>query len=352
MNSVGATGVYGQSTPAQVTAANNYPVVGVSGVLKVIQQTGFIMQEYVTITNQHWRRIYDGNGWSTWTRIYGSVDFDPNNKFDKSGGEITGSVDVSGDLTVLQTLNAKSYFASTLTSAARLFGYRVQRGAGKTSGLSYGPDYLSLTTIVDSTSQTHELKITDSGNLLFKDLPVYSGNNFDPANPVPTGGLLNIGDPGSTNLRLRKDGAYSIDGGSTWAQFGGVQDGTDPRFNTIRIGADTDIYLYEDTPGQLGLRTGSSADYRFFTFGADGNFGVPNGRVMIAGNEAWHAGNFNPANKLNATATAVAATKLATARTINGVAFDGTANITITAQATLPDSPVFTGPARFDVNGT
>lgn len=38
-------------------------------------------------------------------------------------------------------------------------------------------------------------------------------------------------------------------------------------------------------------------------------------------------------NKLDKTATAAAATKLATARTINGVSFDGTANITITAKA-------------------
>lgn len=351
LNSVGATGVYGQNVTGQVTAANNYPVVGVAGVLKVIQQTGYIMQEYVTITNQHWRRIYDNNSWSAWTRIYGTVDFDPSTKFDKAGGEITGNVDVSGDLTVLQTLNAKSYFASTLASSARLFGYRVQRGAGKTSGVSYGPDYLSLATIVDSTSQTHELKITDAGALLFKDQPVYSGNNFDPTNPVPTGGLLNIGDPGSTNLRLRKDGQFSLDGGASWNSMGGAQSGTSPSFSSIKIGADDDIFLYEDTPGKLAIRSGSASQYYYFTFGADGNFAL-DGRVFIGGQEAWHAGNFNPAGKLNATATAVAATKLATARTINGVAFDGTANITITAQAALPENPVFIGPARFNVDGT
>jgi len=50
-------------------------------------------------------------------------------------------------------------------------------------------------------------------------------------------------------------------------------------------------------------------------------------------NVIWHAGNFNPASKLDVTAAAASATKLATARTINGVSFDGTANITISAAA-------------------
>lgn len=41
-------------------------------------------------------------------------------------------------------------------------------------------------------------------------------------------------------------------------------------------------------------------------------------------------------NKLDATATAAAATKLATARAINGVNFDGTANITVADSSKLP----------------
>lgn len=41
-------------------------------------------------------------------------------------------------------------------------------------------------------------------------------------------------------------------------------------------------------------------------------------------------------SKLNATATAAAATKLATARTINGVAFDGTGDITVADSTKLP----------------
>ena len=49
-------------------------------------------------------------------------------------------------------------------------------------------------------------------------------------------------------------------------------------------------------------------------------------------------------SKLSSTGTAATATKLATARTINGVAFDGTANITVVDSTKAPlASPAFTG---------
>jgi len=350
LNTANITGVYGQSVDAYATTANNYPVVGAVGVLNVTNQEGLIEQEYITSSNQHWRRIFNGSSWTTWTRIWGSGDFDPTSKYDKSGGTISGNANVVGTFGASEAITGKNYVATLAYTNSRIFGLALPRPTGLTSGVVYGSDYIGLATTVNNPLANHELKITDAGALLFKDQPVYHANNFDPANPVPTAGLLNIGDPGSSNLRLRKDGSYSIDGGSTWAQFGGVQDGTDPRFNTVSIGADTDIRFYEDQAGRLALRTGSSTAYKYFTFGANGDFAL-DGRVFVnATSEVWHAGNFNPTSKLNATATATAATKLATARTINGVAFDGTANITITAPTVLPDNPVFTGRVQFDVN--
>ena len=53
--------------------------------------------------------------------------------------------------------------------------------------------------------------------------------------------------------------------------------------------------------------------------------------LSVGVNAVWHAGNFTPASKLDATANAVSATKLVTPRTINGVPFDGTGNITVSA---------------------
>lgn len=336
LNSVTGAGVYGQNVTAQVTAGNNYPVVGVAGVLKVVQQTGYVLQEYVTITNQHWRRMYDNNSWSAWTRIWGSLDFDPTTKYDKTGGAISGNVSITGSVAATEAATAKNYIATLAYTNSRIFGLALPRPANLTSGIVYGADFIGLATTVTTPFANHELKITDAGALLFKDKAVYHASNFDPANPVPTGGLLNIGDPGAANLSLRKDGQYSLDGGTSWNSMGGAQTGASPRFSSLKIGTDDDIYLYEDLPGKLAIRTGSSSQYYYFTFGADGNLAL-DGRVFISGNEAWHAGNFNPATKLGTTATAAAATKLATARTINGVAFDGTANITLPSNVNPAD---------------
>lgn len=70
-----------------------------------------------------------------------------------------------------------------------------------------------------------------------------------------------------------------------------------------------------------------------FTVASNGAITFSSTSVTAGGNTVWHAGNFTPANKLDASANAVSATKLQTARLINGVAFDGTSDITITAGA-------------------
>lgn len=355
LNTVQAPGYYGQDVLSEVTTANNYPVTGVGGSLTVTQFNGYNVQIYVTTTNQYWHRTYDGSSWSAWARSLSSTEFDPSTKYDKSGGTISGAVNVTGSLTVNSTSTSRDFVSTVAPTTNPLWLLSGAGYTGRARGIRMNEDYVALTNMDTSGGNaTYDLRLSNGGLLELRTpsstLKVYHSGNFDPANPVPTDGILNIGDPGSNNLRLRKDGSYSIDGGTNWAQFGGTQEGTDPRFHSLRIGDDNDIYLYEDLSGQLAVRTGSSVDYRYFMFGSDGNFQVPNGRVMISGNEAWHAGNFNPATKLNTTATAAAATKLATARTINGVAFDGTANITITAAATIPDNPVITGRVQFDVN--
>jgi phage-related tail fiber protein len=51
--------------------------------------------------------------------------------------------------------------------------------------------------------------------------------------------------------------------------------------------------------------------------------------LRVGGETVYHTGNFDPSNYLGVNDTAVAAAKLATPRTINGVLFDGTANISL-----------------------
>jgi hypothetical protein len=64
----------------------------------------------------------------------------------------------------------------------------------------------------------------------------------------------------------------------------------------------------------------------------------------------WHAGNFNPASKLDASATAAAATKLATARNIAGKPFDVTADVSIAAADV--GAPSITGASAIVVTTT
>ncbi len=66
---------------------------------------------------------------------------------------------------------------------------------------------------------------------------------------------------------------------------------------SIVVGAGTDpVLLYQTGSGALGVRSGSSSSYKYFSFGADGNLYVPNGTVKIGSQDVWHAGNFNPAS--------------------------------------------------------
>lgn len=76
------------------------------------------------------------------------------------------------------------------------------------------------------------------------------------------------------------------------------------------------------------------------------------GGSTVGGYTIWHRGNFDPASFLSSGGNAATATKLQTARTINGVAFDGTANITIADSTKLPlTGGTLTGAVTF-ANGT
>ena len=333
LNTLLASGVYVQATAANVTTANAYPVANEPGILEVYQQGSIITQKYHSATNRVWTRYYDGSSWSTWSRLWSSLDFEPSTKYDKTGGSITGSVSASGSLQAGTHVQGTHLISTIAPGASGNWMVINSSVTGRAKGLSNLPNGISLATLdtVNGTT-THDLRLLDNGQLLFDQQPVYHGGNFDPAAPVPATGVLTVGASNGTRLLLRNDGRYSTNGGTTWRELNEApQAVTDPRFSTLRIGADDDLHFYEDTPGTLALRTGNSLDYRYFLFEANGNLRVPSGRVLIGsqGHEAWHVGNFTPSNKLDVNATAAAATKLATARTINGVAFDGTQNITL-----------------------
>lgn len=349
LNAVTASGYYTQATAGNATVPNNYPIA-LAGILRVVNQSGLITQEYLTSSNTTYRRVFSGS-WSAWVRTWNTGDFDPATKYDKTGGQITGPLTVTQEIVGYTTSSAAYFLASQAadTTPAWLF---LGNGAGdRQYGLQHDSLGFSLYNAISGGGAANgRLKMLNTGGITYNDNVIYHAGNFNPASPVPVSGVFNVGDTSGTHLRIRSDGQYSVNGGTTWRAINESSGMIlDPHYLSVSIGADTDILLYEDsTPGTLTVRAGNSGSFTYFSFNANGNFSVPNGRVMIGGNEAWHAGNFDPATKLGVAANAASATRLQTARTINGVSFDGTGNITI--PMTLGDSATLPGSTWFDVN--
>ena len=354
LNSNGNTGFYGQTVAAQATLANNYPVAGALGVLNVTQQTGYIEQEYITTANVHYRRFFSNSAWTNWARLWTSDDFDHTAKFDKAGGTITGAVTINSTLTVNNTVTGTTFVSTVAPTTTPLWLLSGAGYTGRTRGIQMNEDYVALVNNESSGTANYSLRLSNAGLLELRTptntLSVWHAGNFSPDSPVDSSGQIRIGPSDADSVRFRKDGYFSVAGGA-WKALGAGDSTADPVFNTVSFGLAGGAQLATaETNTGLTVATGASGARKSFAFGANGDFTVGNGRVLVGTNVVWHAGNFDPTTKLGSTATAVAATKLATARTINGVAFDGTANITITATATIPDSPTITGRTLFDVN--
>jgi hypothetical protein len=352
LNLIKNSGIYIQANVSDVTMANNYPTPNTLGILRVTSQDTYVVQEYVTESNSQYRRFFDGGSWSSWTKLWTSVDFSPTSKFDKVGGDISGDVNIVGELRSTRSIYANTFINSDKVTSDGIWGLHNSTEEDRSSGMRFYDDGISLAIFNAKRRTSPEFKLWDDGRLTFNGRDLLHSGNFDASNPVPAGGILNVGDPLGKHLRFRSDGRYTTDGGQSWRELNeAAASVADPKYRTLAIGEGTEVLLTEDTQaGGLIVRTGDSVAFKTFTFHSNGNFLVPDGRVLIGGHEAWHRGSFDPSTKLGATDTAASATKLATARLINGVRFDGTTDITILAETKLPDSGVFTGCTVFDIN--
>lgn len=139
--------------------------------------------------------------------------------------------------------------------------------------------------------------------------------------------------PGGTLQFLRADGTWATPAG------GGGGSGT---VTSVNVAVPAGFEVSGGPITSSGTITISyEAGYRGFTNSESSKLGSiaagatvgatwgTNLNSIPANITAW--ASFAPSTKLDTTATAAAATKLATARTINGVSFDGTANITVPA---------------------
>ncbi len=119
-------------------------------------------------------------------------------------------------------------------------------------------------------------------------------------------------------------GTYGVEFGSNWFRNAGS--------NYERIALGSAGHYSIEGADHVWSSAASGAAGSTFTFTERMRLSSA-GVLTVGGNAIWHAGNFTPSSKLDASANAVSATKLQTARLINGVAFDGTSDITISAGA-------------------
>lgn len=85
-------------------------------------------------------------------------------------------------------------------------------------------------------------------------------------------------DVGLSNVDNTSDASKPISTATQNALNDKASIGSSPRFNSVYIGADNNIMLYESSTNKLTLRVGASGAYQYFGFNTDGSFSL-NGTV-------------------------------------------------------------------------
>ncbi|MGP6443911.1 phage tail-collar fiber domain-containing protein [Rahnella aceris] len=339
-------GVYVQSTGANATVANGYPAGSqAAGVLEVIPAswTGGVLQRYtVQNTGMVWTRALNAswNGtdgpWRDWVQA-----------------SAVNSVTVPSAILTTTDINTLG-FASGAGSAAL---YAQPKNANATTALHYPQGIAGTLYVTPSAYGCQQMYVTFTGNIWNRGLsadwngvdgpwkewvPTYSANNKPTAADV---GAWTAAQSAASEKALADEvaTAFKIRANLT------ATDSPNALHGTAMLGhygvpgaaaATTDKgYPMNGFVGVIFVTWGPNATQqiafnnngRQFTRGASGAWNGVDG-PWTAWNEIYcQANKPTPADvgALPAGGTAVAATKLATARKIAGVAFDGTADINL-----------------------
>jgi hypothetical protein len=341
-------GVYVQSTGANATVANGYPAGSqAAGVLEVIPAswTGGVLQRYtVQNTGMVWTRALNAswNGtdgpWRDWVQV-----------------SAVNSVTVPSAILTTTDINTLG-FASGAGSAAL---YAQPKNANATAALHYPQGIAGTLYVTPSAYGCQQMYVTFTGNIWNRGLsadwngvdgpwkewvPTYSANNKPTAADV---GAWTAAQSAASEKALADEvaTAFKIRANLT---------ATDSP-NTIRGSA---MFGHYGVPGAAAATTDKGYPMNgfvgviFVTWGPNATQQIAfnnNGRQFTrAATGAWNGADgpwsawvevYSPNNKptaadvgaLPVTGTAAAATKLATARKIAGVAFDGTSDISLSA---------------------
>jgi hypothetical protein len=316
--------------------------------LKIGQGSDRLQRAWAATEGEMFVRTRTSNVWSTWRREWDSVNFDPASKLNANAAAVSAARLTTARNFSLSGVITASAVAFSGTGNVTL-NTTIADGAlsiAKTNGLQ---------TALDGLQTAINAKVSP-------DSPSFTGTMSMAGDIIPD--LDNTRTLGSPT-RMWKD--VFIGPGSLYLNGQKVLE--DTQSGTIRVTADAGQNIAVQTYGAgdielaplgtgliqlkgnvsfLGgskIRSSNGQAFLFdddFSFtpgtGIVGGLKVTGGAVTIDGQTAWHGGNFDPSTKLNVTATAAAASKLATARTITlggllsgSVAFDGSSNATLTA---------------------
>ena len=320
------------------TPGTSSPYWYIETVLISTSNNTLIQRAYSNSADEHYFRRCNAGVWGTWRRQWNSGNFNPTSKLDSNAvaasasklqtpraitltgavagtGSFDGTADLSitttvadASLTIAQTAGLQTALDGKMSTGAYGLGTAPQNfnwgaeiresqfAAGTTGSPESGKNYMGMHVVLGNANY-YALDVVGRNNKLwFKTvelgtqgswLEIFHTGNFNPANYVPT-----------TRSVLAGNG---IIGGGT-------------------LGSDATLTL--GTPGTLSGTTANAVTTGSHTHALSTNL------------KAWDA--ITVASKLDATATAAAATKLATARTValTGIVtatgtFDGTANLSL-----------------------
>ena len=364
LNTLQTAGFYYQTANADAAAGSNYPVAQAGSLL--IQRSAGVTQQYQTYgtsdTELYFRSFYN-TVWGSWRRVLTSANY---NSFSPTltgtGASGTWGISISGSAATLTTgrtiamTGDVTWTSAAFNGSANVTGTATLANSGVTAGT-----YTKVT--VDAKG-----RVTAGASLASADLPTYTGTLT--SSQVTT--ALGFTPYNSSNPSGYITSSGSISGNAATAtnisNTGTVTLASATESNSIYITApsyttDTPVKLLNfDWYGNLfsmgNIRSGSTPSNGFgiyYTasggsrteiarFGTGGSFNAI-GAITQNGNQVLHAGNYTSYSPsltgsgasgtwgINITGNAATATTLQTARTINGVSFNGSTNITITAAA-------------------
>ncbi|CAH0222322.1 hypothetical protein SRABI106_01992 [Rahnella aquatilis] len=341
-------GVYVQSTGANATVANGYPAGSqAAGVLEVIPAswTGGVLQRYtVQNTGMVWTRALNAswNGtdgpWRDWVQA-----------------SAVNSVTVPSAILTTTDINTLG-FASGAGSAAL---YAQPKNANATTALHYPQGIAGTLYVTPSAYGCQQMYVTFTGNIWNRGLsadwngvdgpwkewvPTYSANNKPTAADVgvwtaeqSAASEKALADEVATAFKIRPnltatDSPNTLRGSAMFGHYGvpgAAAATTDKGYPMNGFVGVIFVTWGPNATQQIAFNNNG----RQFTRGASGAWNGVDG-PWTAWNEIYcQANKPTPADvgALPAGGTAVAATKLATARKIAGVAFDGTQDINLSA---------------------